>query len=223
MAEIPSGFTEDFEHRDALLAAALAEFIAKGYYKASINAILKAAGMSKGQFYYHFNSKEGLYLSLIGVLIERKQAFLASVMQPEDFQQDLFGIVKTQIRYGLEFARAYPAISQFSESFIREQGSPIYDRALAAYNFQDNGAIDQLIEAAHQRGDLRGDLPLSFVRHVFGYLLTHAVEVAGLDTSESFEERLDHLIAFMRSGLAAGRRPAEQYDDGGKEDEREDI
>ena len=65
-------FETTFEHREELVEAALEEFIAKGYEQASINTILRAAGMSKGQFYYHFENKEGLYLALIGILIERK-------------------------------------------------------------------------------------------------------------------------------------------------------
>ncbi|NDJ53219.1 MAG: TetR/AcrR family transcriptional regulator, partial [Chloroflexi bacterium] len=177
-------FSTEFEHSQALLDAALAEFIAYGYDQASINRILKTAGMSKGQFYYHFKNKAGLYLALIGILIERKRAFLATVMQPEDFHQDLFGILRTQLRYGLAFARAYPVINQFSESFIREQGNPIYQQALEAFNFQDNTQIDQLVEAAYQRGELRDDLPLPFVRHVLGYMLTHAVPVAGLERAD---------------------------------------
>jgi TetR/AcrR family transcriptional regulator len=201
MSETLNGFAREFDHKQELLDAALEEFIAKGYENASINVILTQAGMSKGQFYYHFKNKEGLYLSLIGVLIERKQAFMATVMQPEDFQQSFFDIVRTQIRYGMQFAESYPAINRFAESFVKAQGSPIYDKALATYNFQQDSAFDPLIAAAYQRGELRDDLPLSFIQHVFGYMLTHTVEIAGLDTADSFEERLGHLMSFLQYGL----------------------
>lgn len=202
MNEQPAGFTRDFEHSQALFDAALTEFSDRGYEQASINTILQTAGMSKGQFYYHFRNKEDLYLALIGVLIEKKKAFLASVMQPEDFQQDIFGIFRTQIRYSMAFARSYPAINRFSESFIKEKGNAIYRKALAVYNFEDNAAVDQLIEMSYRRGEFRDDLPLHFIKRVIGYLFTHAADIAPLDRADTFEDEMNHLITFIRSGLA---------------------
>lgn len=195
-------FSKPFEHQQALFDAALEEFITNGYEQASINAILQTAGMSKGQFYYHFGNKEGLYLAVVGVLIAKKREFLAGVMQPGDFQQDIFGIFAAQMRYGVAFAREYPAINRFSERFIREKGSPIYDKALAAYNFQDNDAIGQMLEAAYARGEFRQDVPLSFVKRVIGYLFTHAADVLALERADAFEQDMGHLIEFIQSGLA---------------------
>jgi AcrR family transcriptional regulator len=190
-----------FEHSTELFNAALDEFIEKGYEQASINTILKRAGMSKGQFYYHFKTKEDLYLALIAILIARKREFVSTIMRPEDFQQDLFGIVRTQIRYGLMFARAYPAISRFGESFVREQGSAIYKKALAIHNFENDSAMTQLIEAGVSRGDLRDDLPLAFMHKLIAYLITHAADLTDLDQFDSVERNLDYLITFLKSGL----------------------
>lgn len=195
-------FTRAFEHSEALLAAALAEFAANGYEQASINTILQTAVMSKGQFYYHFKNKEALYLALIEILIARKSEFMAGVMQPEDFQQDLFGIFKTQIRYGLAFAQAHPAINQFAESFAKEQGNAIYDKALAAYNFAGNNPIASLIDAAAAKGELRTDLPLPFIKKIIGFLFTHAVDAADLHDPNQYEQNLNYLLEFMRAGAA---------------------
>ncbi len=130
------GFDKSFEHREALFDAGLEEFAAKGYDQASINAILKVAGMSKGQFYYHFKNKEGLYFALIDVLIAKKREFLAATMTPDEFEQDIFTIFQTQIRYGMQFAQSYPAINRFAESFVKEKGNTIYKKAMSKYNFE---------------------------------------------------------------------------------------
>jgi AcrR family transcriptional regulator len=195
-------FEKSFEHNDALFAAALAEFAAVGYEQASINIILKKAGMSKGQFYYHFNNKEGLYLALIGILIARKQEFMASVMQPIDFQQDIFGIFKTQMQYGIEFAKEHPEINQFSESFLKEKGSPIYDTALETYNFDNNVTLYNLIATAYENNEFRAELPLSFIQKTIGYLFTHAADMTDLSNTENAEENLNYLIDFIETGLA---------------------
>ncbi len=195
-------FDKSFEHSDTLFATAVAEFCAQGYQQASINTILQKAGMSKGQFYYHFGNKEGLYLALIEVMIARKVAFMQSVMQPEDFQQDIFGIMKAQIKYGLAFAREYPAIDQFANSFLKEKGTPIYEKAMVIHNFEENQMLHVMIEQAYANGDFREDLPLEFVKKTIGYLFTHITDLTGLSSTENAEENLNYLIAFMKTGLA---------------------
>ena len=192
----------EFEHSEALIEAALEEFAAKGYEQASINAILKAAGMSKGQFYYHFESKEALYMALIEMLIARKREFMTPMMQ--DLQGDIFSIFEAQIRYGLAFAREHPAINRFGARFAQEQGSPIYEKALEKYNFAGNEAINQLIDAGLANGDFRDDLPPAFIRRAVSYLFTHAADLADLTCADTTEANMGYLVEFMRAGL--GRR-----------------
>lgn len=202
-------FDNNFEHSDALFDAAMEAFISQGYEQASINQILQKAGMSKGQFYYHFKNKEGLYLALIGVMIERKRTFLAQVLRPEDFQADIFTLFKRQVRYGMAFAAEYPVINQFAERFLKEKGQPIYEKALAENNFEDNQGLNQLIEMAFQKGDFRQDLPLPFIKKTITYLFTHFGDIVRQDDGqwdyEDVEDDLNHLIDFMKSGLAASK------------------
>jgi TetR/AcrR family transcriptional regulator len=195
-------FDKTFEHSEKLLEAALQEFAAQGYQQASINTILQKAGMSKGQFYYHFGNKEKLYLALIDVLIARKVAFMQTVMQPTDFQQDIFGILKTQTLYGLAFGRAHPLIDQFANKFLKEKGTPIYEKAMEIHRFEENQMLNMLIEQAYARGDFRADLPLPFVKKTIGYLFTHVTDLTNLSSTEDAENNLNYLIAFMKNGLA---------------------
>ncbi|MBU5348929.1 TetR/AcrR family transcriptional regulator [Paenibacillus lautus] len=55
--------TEDTKRRIAEAAQAL--FMQKGYKSTSIEEIVEATGSSKGNIYYHFKSKEGLFLYLV--------------------------------------------------------------------------------------------------------------------------------------------------------------
>lgn len=196
-------FERPFEHDQALFDAAVAEFVAQGYDNASINAILAAAGMSKGQFYYHFGSKEALYFALIEVMIGRKQAFLAARLRPEDLQQHLFDLFHTMMAHSMAFAAAEPAVNAFAESFLRERGKPIYDEALQRYDFRENEGIGRLVELAYRRGELRGDLPLPFVRNLVGYLVTHFADLTASGDLAASEANMHYLIEFMRDGLTA--------------------
>jgi len=195
-------FTKSFEHKQKLLDAALAEFNTYGYELASINRILDKAGMSKGQFYYHFKNKEGLYFALMELGIEKKLAYFANHNLLVDASTDIFNLFKTQIQYGLAFATEYPEIYQLSQAFLREKGNPIYEKAMARYNFQDNEVIGQLIEAAYTRGEFREDFPLAFIKQMIGYMFNQVADFANLDDPVGMEQNLNYMIDFMRNGLA---------------------
>ena len=51
--------------RARLLEAAFSVFAAQGYTGATIDAIVQAAGYSKGAFYFHFSSKEEVFLEVL--------------------------------------------------------------------------------------------------------------------------------------------------------------
>lgn len=203
-------FTKSFDHNEALYKTAVSEFVAAGYEQASINTILKKAGMSKGQFYYHFKNKEDLYLALTDIMIERKKAFMTSVMKLEDWQQDIFSIFKTQLEHGLQFAQLYPEINAFSDSFLKEKGNPIYETAMTRHNFENNDAINNMIAAAYEKGEFREELPLSFVQKTIGYLFTHVQDFTDLTNAKDAQEQLNYLVDFMRKGLAREPKPPQE-------------
>lgn len=52
--------------KHSILAAAVTIFAKQGYDNASVDEIAFQANVAKGTFYYHFKSKEDLFISLIG-------------------------------------------------------------------------------------------------------------------------------------------------------------
>jgi AcrR family transcriptional regulator len=57
--------------RQALLDAAAQVFAAQGYRTATVDAVVAASGLSKGSFYWHFDSKEELFVELLEDRIDR--------------------------------------------------------------------------------------------------------------------------------------------------------
>lgn len=53
------------ERREAILAAALDEFVAKGFAAARLDDIAARAGVAKGTIYLHFADKEALFQELV--------------------------------------------------------------------------------------------------------------------------------------------------------------
>jgi AcrR family transcriptional regulator len=65
--------------RDVLMDSAATVIAERGYGGASIDSIVEAAGLSKGTFYWHFKSKEELFLAVIEERIDRPVRSLMEV------------------------------------------------------------------------------------------------------------------------------------------------
>ncbi|MBP1633742.1 MAG: TetR/AcrR family transcriptional regulator [Acidobacteria bacterium] len=74
--------------RDAILAAAVAEFAAHGFRGATVDAIARRARLNKAMIYYHFDDKLALYLEILrgifSVMRDRSAAIVASSTTPRE-------------------------------------------------------------------------------------------------------------------------------------------
>lgn len=64
--------------RERLLAAAMTRFTERGYAATSVREIVATTGLTKPALYYHFGSKEGIYLALVRELERLVDAGLAA-------------------------------------------------------------------------------------------------------------------------------------------------
>ncbi|MFT5993997.1 MAG: AcrR family transcriptional regulator [Flavobacteriales bacterium] len=65
MPPLPRFNTLDVERQESLLNVAAREFGDNGFKSASLNRIVKTAGLSKGAFYYYFDNKADLYDTVV--------------------------------------------------------------------------------------------------------------------------------------------------------------
>jgi TetR/AcrR family transcriptional regulator len=70
--------------RDALLAAATDEFALKGFAGASVDAIAARAGVNKAMIYYHFGSKQRLYLEILRGVFSSMAARTSAIVDSDD-------------------------------------------------------------------------------------------------------------------------------------------
>jgi AcrR family transcriptional regulator len=119
------------ERRAAIVAAALDEFVARGFSATRLDDVAKRAGVAKGTIYLHFKDKEALFEELVRTAI-------VPVVQRITTPPPAIG----SIRDALEgFANTFiPAIADF---YYRE----VITRGLAA--------MRMLIEAGIARGEIR--------------------------------------------------------------------
>ncbi len=175
-------------HR-ALLEAALREFVARGYEAMSLEAIAAAAGVSKLTLYRRWNSK----LALVRELLES----LSDETPMEDqgsLEEDLRVLLREAYRAGV----ASPA-GQIMPRFVAEIAS--HPELLEVYQTEILRPrmirLKALIARAHERGELREDLPLTILEAMFGGPLFYHLTVLALvepSTSEDVPELLTQAI-----------------------------
>lgn len=109
--------------------AALEEFAAHGYEKASTNRIVKAAGIGKGMLFYYFTSKQELYEYLVKYSLEFIQSqYLDKVDAGES---DLIERLTQLARLKMEAQAENEEVFKFSAAFLQE-GEPHLPKELAA-------------------------------------------------------------------------------------------
>ncbi|MEV7520532.1 TetR/AcrR family transcriptional regulator [Streptomyces sp. NPDC091371] len=82
--------------RQAIIDAAVAEFLAEGYSAASMDTITSRSGVSKATIYKHFGNKERLFLAVIAGILPETYAGLepcnSTLTQAPDLRAALIGL-----------------------------------------------------------------------------------------------------------------------------------
>ena len=111
-----------FKRKNKLIEAALDEFSAHSYENASLNKIIKNAGISKGLFYYHFENKKSLYSFILETAAGNQVQFINKNMREQMLtDKDIFEDLKLQFEISGEICSGKPQILQiYHHVFKRE-------------------------------------------------------------------------------------------------------
>jgi AcrR family transcriptional regulator len=196
-------FRSGFEHRDALLRAAIDEFSAHGYDSASINRILERSQMSKGQLYHHFTNKEGLFLGLIEWLIDEKITWLAELGPPSPPEADFFDALAQQMRLAVTFATSHQDADRLSRALLAERGRPIFAAVIERFGYDTDGPLAALVQQYHAIGAFRSDLPITLIQRLVALVVNHTPDLLALNRPDDVTKSVEQLLSFLRDGLTA--------------------
>lgn len=121
--------------KDHILLCAFKLFLDKGFRNTSMADLVKSAGLSKGAFYHHFNSKETLYQEVIDKYFlayyaqpSLGKAGLQSVPEVEELIKGFYTVFVPEVisltdkglsRYFIIFFEAFGSYPKFKET-VRE-------------------------------------------------------------------------------------------------------
>jgi AcrR family transcriptional regulator len=88
-APVSSRATRAAERRDAIVEAAMEEFITRGFAATRLDDIARRAGVAKGTIYLHFKDKESMFEELVRTVIVPVVAKLNALPPPVGSVRDL--------------------------------------------------------------------------------------------------------------------------------------
>jgi len=198
-----------FHRKDFVLEAALDEFTTDDFEKASLNTIIKSAGISKGFFYYHFENKEALYLFLLKSCVDMKWQYINKQTQKHavDFSNmDLFDKFMYQAELGIGFAKQYPKFHALTQMFAKEKNNPIYQIAINHLGLNSADIITPMIKEAIDRHELKSEFDEAFIIKVLTHLLLEFNQMFYADDYMETDTVLTNLksyVSFIKHGLKA--------------------
>lgn len=202
----PSQAQEQNDHtaRQRLMEAAAELFTQKGYASTSVREIVEKAGVTKPVLYYHFGSKEGLYLALINESYEALKTLL-------EVAQGYGGTVRERL---LRIAQDIHQLFSENVRLVRfihsiyygpDQGAPYMD--LDAFHLVVHQAVSDLAAEGVANGEFRPGEPGEMAWALSGTLHTALEVELCLPGMALGSEGLNRVINLVFDGIAAPGEP----------------
>jgi AcrR family transcriptional regulator len=188
--------------REAVLAAALDEFSARGFAATRIDDVARRAGVAKGTIYLYFHDKEALFQELVRTMLV--PLVLALEAPPPDvpirallqafvdlFVRELYGTKRRDVlRLVITEGPRFPKLAEF---YYRT----VVERAMTA--------LRALLERAAKRGELKHDVLMRFPQLVIAPGIVAIIwsglfdRFAPLDVAAMLRAHLD--VLFSKGGV----------------------
>jgi AcrR family transcriptional regulator len=128
--------------RALILETALRLFEERGYDKTTMRAIAQEAGVSVGNAYYYFGSKEHLVQGIYDRIAEEHQAAIGDIL---DGERDLAARIRGVLLAWLDIAEPY---HEFAAQFFKNAADP--DSPLSPFSAESVGPRESAIEVHRQ-------------------------------------------------------------------------
>jgi len=155
-----------------LQEAAINEFSMKKYQDASLNDILKNAGMSKGSFYHHFGDKFGLYLAMMDIIVRKKLFYFYPLMHKKTDSSDFFASLKEIMKSTLDFMLADERMHHFLNR-IMEESAEFRNRLYDFFPYDYNRSFNEYIYQAVKSGQINSSYPSELVAKVIEIMFSN--------------------------------------------------
>ncbi len=150
------------QKRERVLDAALLEFSENGYKNASVNAIVKQAGISKGSFFHYFGTKKGLFDAIVEAAIGQVKVYLRTTRQ-ETEALDIFKKLELLLLSGFSFIEKWPRLASIYFHALQSNQSPFAIQRTLEIQMMGVRFIEELLVEASEKGEIRPNVDITAV------------------------------------------------------------
>ena len=201
------------EKREKIFTSAAEEFAEHGYRKASVNSIVKNAGISKGSLFQYFSTKRNLFDGLVDLASDQVKIYLRSVRE-ETRDLNFFDRLHRLLFSGFEFIDKHPALSRIYFHLLQSGDSPFGADRIVELRRRAEGFLLELLAEAVEKGELRSEMDLVKVAFLLNSLLETILRSYYLDhlsaghgiyrgDSKTLDEWTRVTVDFVKRGLSA--------------------
>jgi TetR/AcrR family transcriptional regulator len=189
----------------SLYDAALKEFSSKTYDDASLNEIIRMAGISKGSIYHHFGDKFGLLIALLDVLVTKKTEFFIPLLSTQDPSAGVFNTLKRISHATMDYMFEQPLNYQLSMKLLEYDPKRMNDlREFFPFDF--NKGFGGLVQGAIRSGEIRTDLPEEFVTRLLELFFSNMNNMMTSKDPSEVHVTIDRVMDVLENGIAMKER-----------------
>jgi AcrR family transcriptional regulator len=166
--------------KDRILDAALKEFGRFGYGVASMNRLVKGAGISKGAIFKYFGTKAGLFDYVYRSSLEEVKEQLRTVRDSSG-TEPFFDRLEKVLRAGLEFTTRRPLSAAIYYRVIYTGDAPHGNRFLSEIQGTSRRFLKTLIEDGVKKGELRQDIDAEITAFIIQSVLDRFLQAHYLE------------------------------------------
>ncbi len=157
------------DKQEKVLNAAVEEFALNGYRNASMNTLVKAAGISKGSLFQYFRNKRGLFDGVVELAEARVKRYLKHVRE-QTTEMSFFERLEQLLRAGFAFIDEHPLLARIYFHLLQSGESPSGSNRVAKLRRRGEAFLAGLIREAVTRGELRESVEVSRVAFLINAL-----------------------------------------------------
>jgi TetR/AcrR family transcriptional regulator, repressor for uid operon len=141
------------DRRTEILAAAQRCFAQNGFHQTSMQEICAAAGMSPGNLYRYFPSKE----AIIAGIAERDRAEVGAQLASAQFTTDFFATFGALARHHF-VERSAEEVGLCAEIMSESRRNPTIAKIMQDFDDEVRERLVSMLRAAAERGDISADI-----------------------------------------------------------------
>ncbi len=186
------------EKKDRIFHASLQEFSTKSFSEASLNQIIKSAGIPKGSFYQYFDDKEDLYLYIAEAASKEKIELFNHVKEIAP-DADVFEVILHTTRVSLEQGGQKPGYAELGMQMELDTSE-----IAVKIRKSSTGKFIKMVERDKERGLIKPDVDSELLINMISTFSLNEY-YRNVSDKERYLKNLGDAIRMIKDGVATSK------------------